>query len=109
MLDFSTYHQSIVRRLKSVNNIPGISQIGDEIFGGVITIATEAGAEVNINGNPIESYGAIAEIVDANPLYETYTIEGLIGDVSIESTAQVYVATFGAYDYANIWRLLFRV
>ena len=86
---------------KSVDNIPGVSQIGDEIFGGVITIATEAGAEVNINGNPISNYGAVAEIVNANPLYETYTIEGLIGDVSIESTAQVYVATFGAYDYAT--------
>ena len=86
---------------KSVDNIPGVSQIGDEIFGGVITIATEAGAEVNINGNPISNYGAIAEIVNANPLYETYTIEGLIGDVSIESTAQVYVATFGAYEYAT--------
>ena len=86
---------------KSVNNIPGVSQIGDEIFGGIITIATEAGADVTINGNPIGTYGAIAEVVDANPLYETYTIEGLIGDVSIESSAQVYVATFGAYEYAT--------
>mgnify|MGYP005722107601 FL=1 len=86
---------------KNVNNIPGISQIGDEIFGGIITIATEAGATVTINGNPISSYGAIPETVDANPLYETYTIEGLIGEISIESTAQVYVATFGAYEYAT--------
>ncbi|MAW67853.1 MAG: gliding motility protein, partial [Flavobacteriales bacterium] len=86
---------------KSVNNIPGVSQIGDEIFGGIITIATEAGADVTINGNPIGTYGAIAEVVDANPLYETYTIEGLIGDISIESSAQVYVATFGAYEYAT--------
>ena len=86
---------------KSVNNIPGVSQIGDEIFGGIITIATEAGADVTINGNPIGTYDAIAEVVDANPLYETYTIEGLIGDVSIESSAQVYVATFGAYEYAT--------
>ncbi|NDB78876.1 gliding motility protein, partial [archaeon] len=86
---------------KSVDNIPGVSQIGAEIFGGIITIVTEVGAEVSINGNPISNYGAIPELVDANPLYETYTIEGLIGDISIESTAQVYVATFGAYEYAT--------
>ena len=86
---------------KSVNNIPDVSQIGDEIFGGIITIVTESGAEVTINGNPIAAYGAIPQTVLANPIYESYTIEGLIGNVSIESTAQVYVATFGAYEYAT--------
>ena len=79
---------------KSVNNIPNVSQIGDEIFGGVITIVTESGAEVIINGNPISSYGSIPQTVLSNPIYESYTIEGLIGNVNIESTAQVYVATF---------------
>ncbi len=86
---------------KSVNNIPDVSQIGDEIFGGIITIVTESGAEVTINGNPISTYGAIPQTVLANPIYESYTIEGLIGNVNIESTAQVYVATFGAYEYAT--------
>ena len=63
-------------------------------FGGIITIVSEAGAEITINGSPISNYAAFPEPVQANPLYESYTIEGLIGDVSIESTAQVYVATF---------------
>ena len=80
---------------KSVNNIPNVSQIGDEIFGGIIAIVTEAGADVTINGNPIATYGAIAEVVNANTLYESYTVEGLIGNINVESTAQVYVATLG--------------
>ena len=61
----------------------------------------KAGADVTINGNPIATYGAIAEVVNANTLYESYTVEGLIGNINVESTAQVYVATFGAYDYAT--------
>ena len=44
---------------------------------------------------------AVILIVDANPLYESYTIEGLQGNISVVSTSQVYVATFGAYDYAT--------
>ena len=85
----------------SVNNIPDVSQIGNEIFGGIMTIVSEAGAEITINGSPISNYAAFPQLVQSNPLYESYTIEGLIGDISIESTAQVYVATFGAYEYAT--------
>ena len=39
--------------------------------------------------------------VNGNPLFETYTVEGLTGNVSIVSSSQVYVASFGAYDYAT--------
>ena len=85
----------------SVDNIPSISQIGNEIFGGVITVVAETGADLFINGNPISNYNAVAQTVTSNPLFESYTIEGLIGDVSIESSSQVYVATFGAYEYAT--------
>ncbi|MAU30342.1 MAG: hypothetical protein CMC36_00320, partial [Flavobacteriaceae bacterium] len=85
----------------SVDNIPAISQIGSEIFGGVITIVTETGADLFINGNPISDYNAVAQTVIANPLFESYTIEGLLGNITIESTSQVYVATFGAYEYAT--------
>ena len=62
---------------KSVNNIPAVNQIGDEEFSGIVTIVTEAGSDVIINGSDINSYGALPKIVDANPLYESYTIEGL--------------------------------
>ena len=33
--------------------------------------------------------------------FVTYTIEGLTGNVWVESTSQVYVASFGAYTYAT--------
>ena len=86
---------------KSVNNIPGVNQIGNEEFSGIVTIVTETGSDVFINGNNINTLSALPKIVEANPLYESYTIEGLQGNISVESTSQVYVATFGAYDYAT--------
>ena len=90
---------------KIVKNIPAINQIGDEFFSGVITIVTESGSEVLIteggNTEDISTYGVTPTIVTSNPLFESYTIEGLTGDVSIESTTQVYVASYGAYEYAT--------
>ena len=86
---------------KIVKNIPSINAIGDELFNGVVTIVTETGSTVLINGQDISNYNATPQLVAANPLFETYTIEGLTGDISIESTNQVYVASFGAYTYAS--------
>ena len=86
---------------KIVKNIPSINAIGDELFNGIITIVTETGSTVLINGQDISNYNVTPQLVAANPLFETYTIEGLTGDVSIESTSQVYVASFGAYNYAS--------
>ena len=85
----------------TVNNIPAVSEIGGDIFGGVVTIIAESGADLFINGNPITDYGSIPQTVVANPLFESYTIENLLGNVTIESSAQVYVATFGAQDFAT--------
>ena len=60
------------------------SQIGDEIFGGVITIATEAGAEVNINGkvNYIENYLKYSDNLE-NLFDSIYKINGKI---TVETT-----------------------
>ena len=59
----------------SVNNIPDVSQIGNEIFGGIITIVSESGAEITINGSPISNYAAFPEPVQANPLYESILLK----------------------------------
>ncbi|MGY8919996.1 MAG: IgGFc-binding protein, partial [Flavobacteriales bacterium] len=86
---------------KSVNNIPAINEIGGELFNGVVTIVTETGSEVLINGQDISNFNATPQLVAGNPLFESYTIEGLTGNISVESTNQVYVASFGAYEYAS--------
>ena len=86
---------------KIVKNIPSINAIGGELFNGIVTIVTETGSTVLINGQDISNYNALPHLVVSNPLFETYTIEGLTGDISVESTSQVYVASFGAYTYAS--------
>jgi hypothetical protein len=86
---------------KSVNNIPAINEIGGVLFSGVMTIVTETNSTVLINGEDISNFNSTAQLVTANPQFETYTIEGLTGDVSVESTNQIYVASFGAYEYAS--------
>ena len=85
-----------------VNNIAAINKLGpDFAFGGVVTIVTETGSTVLINGNDISDFAGDVQPVNGNPLFETYTVEGLTGNVSIVSSSQVYVASFGAYDYAT--------
>ena len=85
-----------------VNNIAAINKLGpDFAFGGVVTIVTETGSTVLINGNDISDYAGDVQAVNGNPLFETYTVEGLTGNISIVSSSQVYVASFGAYDYAT--------
>jgi hypothetical protein len=90
---------------KAVNNIPYINRVGEDfIFDGVITIVTEADSDVTITQNgvsqDISAFGALPSAVSDVP-FVSYTVEGLSGNVSIESTTQVYVASFGAYDYAS--------
>ena len=86
---------------KIVDNIPFINQIGTASFSGVITLVTEAGSTVLINDLDISNYSVTAQPVIWNNDFVSYTIEYLTGNVSIESTSQVYVASFGAYQYAT--------
>ncbi|MED5354286.1 MAG: gliding motility protein, partial [Bacteroidota bacterium] len=86
---------------KIVDNIPYLNQIGSESFSGVITLVTETGSTLLINDLDISNYTTTAQSVNGNSDFVTYTIEGLTGNVSVESTSQVYVASFGAYTYAT--------
>jgi gliding motility-associated-like protein len=76
----------------SVNNIPFIESIGSIIYNGGINIVTEAAATVLIDNNPIAS-NAIP--INANPGFVYYSVSGLSGNISVKSTAQVYVSYFG--------------
>ena len=89
-----------------VNNIPQINKLGpDYYFEGVITIVTETGSTVLITEGGVEQdislYGVSPSAVTGTADFETYTIEGLTGNIAIESTSQVYVASFGAYEFAT--------
>ena len=75
----------------TVNNIPFIESIGNNIFNGGLNIVTEAGAIVSINGSVISGPTPIT----GNPAFVYYNEIGLNGNVTIKSTSQVYVSYFG--------------
>jgi gliding motility-associated-like protein len=76
----------------TVDNIPFIQSIGSVSFNGTINIVTETGAVVKINGvTSTETPVAIT----GNPGFERYSISNLSGNVSVNSTKQVYVSYFG--------------
>ncbi len=96
---------------RAIDNIPQINKIGDKIFNGRITIATKAGSVLNftIDGadytiNTLLSTGALIVgplTISGTSDYETYTITGLSGNVSIFSTTQLYVAAHGSVGAAT--------
>ena len=54
---------------KIVKNIPSINAIGGELFNGIVTIVTETGSTVLINGQDISNYNALPHLVVSNPLF----------------------------------------
>ena len=82
-----------------VDNIPFIDRIGDREFSGGITIVTRDGAEVFINNTAIASQPAGIDVngpttVDANTNYVTYRVLNLTGNVSVNSSSELYVSYF---------------
>ncbi len=90
---------------RAIDNIPQINKIGDKTFNGRITIATKTGSTLTFTINTVNytlaalsTLGATVQgpfSVLGNSDYETYTISGLTGNVSIFSTTQLYVAAYG--------------
>ncbi len=76
-----------------VDNIPLIEQIGSVNFNGGLNIVTETGATVKINNVALT---ATPTAVTGTPNYVTYTVNGLSGNIAINSTKQVYVSYFGS-------------
>lgn len=93
-----------------IDNIPDLNRIGNRIFAGRVTILTQTGATLNftINSidypidqlpNGVEYIGPVA--VTGNPNYVTYVITRLAGNVSVYSSGQLYLASYGSNDAAT--------
>lgn len=91
---------------KEIDNIPQINKVGDKVFNGRLTVATKTGSTLtfvvnatNYTTATLNTVGAIVQgpfTVSGNAAFETYTITGLTGNVSIKSTNQLYVAAYGS-------------
>ena len=82
-----------------VNNIPSINQIGNRTLTGGVTIVTRNGAQVFINNKSITNQPVGISVggpttVDGNNEYVTYKVNGLNGDVSINSDNELYVSYY---------------
>ncbi len=75
----------------NVNNIASIQNIGSTSYNGGVTIITNKNATVTVNSQPIN---ALPQDVTGNSNYVTYKLSGLLGDVSIESTGELYCAYY---------------
>ncbi|MEN8834980.1 MAG: gliding motility protein, partial [Polaribacter sp.] len=83
----------------NIDNIPFIESIGETTFSGGITIVTKVNATVKINGIAITNFnttGPFSVDTDNDGLtnYETYKVTNLAGNVSVESTEELYCAYF---------------
>ncbi|MGH2666985.1 T9SS type B sorting domain-containing protein [Flavobacterium sp.] len=93
---------------KIINNIPFINEVGGNLnnFNGTVCIVTGFGATLNfiINANNytlanLPTAGVTVNgpfPVAGNPNYQTYTFEGLTGNVSVFSSESVYLSYFGS-------------
>jgi gliding motility-associated-like protein len=95
---------------KIIDNIPEIEKIGSTIFIGKVTIVTETAATLTFKINNVDyaltSLPANVTVngpnnVIGNTAYETYTIQGLTGNVSVFSTGQLYLASYGSANAAT--------
>lgn len=95
---------------KIIDNIPYLNEIGVRLFTGRVTIVTESGSALNfvIDGNPFTLATLPTGITVVGPTnvvgnseYETYTITGLEGNVSVTSTGQLYLASYGSSNAAT--------
>ncbi|WP_405567473.1 IgGFc-binding protein [Polaribacter sp. Asnod6-C07] len=82
-----------------VDNIPNIESIGNVTFSGGVTIVTNANATVNINSQPISNFatsGPFAIDIDNDGIadYETYKVTNLTGNISVDSSDELYCAYF---------------
>jgi len=82
----------------NLDNIALIDKIGSITYDAGVTIVTKVGATITINNNPIN---VPQNNVTGNPDYVTYTINGLSGNVSIESSDELYCAYFNENGVAS--------
>lgn len=79
----------------NLDNIANIEDIGNTNYTGGITIVTKSGATVTINNTPISNFSTIGpSSVNGKPDYVTYKVTGLTGNISVESSDELYCAYF---------------
>ena len=85
-----------------VNNIANIDAIGSDTFQGGVTIVTNKGATVTVNGSPITDFNTAGPFdVDGNTNYETYRVSDLNGNVAVKSSEELYCAYFNYDGFAT--------
>ncbi len=79
----------------NLDNIAQIEKIGNITFKGGISIVTKTGATVTINNTAISSFNTIGpSAITGNPDYVTYKVNDLVGNVSVQSSDELYCAYF---------------
>ena len=85
-----------------VDNIPNIENIGNTIFTGGITIVTNKNATVSINSRPLGDFSTSGPFnVDGNTDYVTYKVTNLTGNISVDSSDELYCASFNENNFAT--------
>ncbi|RED44951.1 T9SS type B sorting domain-containing protein [Seonamhaeicola aphaedonensis] len=74
----------------NLDNIADITSIGGLTYTGGINIVSKTGSTVSVNGTAISG----GSPVTGKPDYVTYQLTGLSGNISVESTDELYVSYF---------------
>lgn len=95
---------------RRIDNVPFIDEIGGVNFPGRVTLATKVGSTLNfvINGTaytqatlPVSVNVTGPFAIIGNTDYVTYSVTGLSGNISVESTTELYLAAFGTNNNAT--------
>jgi len=79
----------------NLDNIANIESIGGITYTGGISIVTKVGATVTINNTPIGNFSTIGpNNVTGKTDYVTYKVTGLTGNISVQSSDELYCAYF---------------
>ena len=85
-----------------VDNISQIEKIGSNDFDGGITIVTNAGATVTINGFDVSTFSTSGpNTINGNTDYVTYKVTNLTGNITVESSEELYCAYFNRNNAAT--------
>lgn len=97
---------------KNISSIPLIERIGNMLFTGRATLVTKTGSSINLiineNNYTLQELGILPDYTISGPhpvmgnnAYESYVITGLRGNVSVSSTSQLYLASYGTSQAAT--------
>lgn len=79
----------------NLDNIALINNIGTTNYAGGVSIVTKVGATVTINNTPIGNFSTVGpSTVNGKTDYITYKVTGLTGNISVQSTDELYCAYF---------------